>query len=65
MIATIETTEDLLRLLDENQEFRAAVRRKILTDEVLELPAKIAALTEQVALLSKEFASHAAETNKL
>ena len=63
MIATIETTEDLLRLLDENQEFRAAVRRKILTDEVLELPAKIAALTEQVALLSKEFASHAAETN--
>ena len=63
MTETIETTEDLLRLLDENQEFRAAVRRKILTDEVIELPVKIAALTEQVALLSKEFAKFAGDTN--
>ena len=32
----INTTEDLLRLLDENEQFLAAVRHKILTEEFSE-----------------------------
>ena len=39
----IETTEDLLRLLDENEEFLTAVRQKILTDELMSLPARFSA----------------------
>ena len=31
----INTSEDLLRLLDENAEFREAARRHILTDELI------------------------------
>lgn len=33
----INTTDDLLRLLDENEEFRSAVRNKILTEELIKL----------------------------
>ncbi len=46
----IETTEDLLRLLDENEEFLAAVRNKILTQELLALPGR--------------FEEHTAETGR-
>ena len=67
----IETTSDLLRLLDENEEFLTAVRSKILTKELLELPQrfaeyaaetdkKIGALNESVAALIE----HAAETDR-
>ena len=63
----IETTDDLLRLLDENEEFLTLVRSKILTDELLRLPARVddidarlAALTESVAALIE----HAAETDR-
>ncbi len=38
-MTTINTTEDLLSLLRENQEFREAVRDSILTEELLALPA--------------------------
>ena len=38
-MTTINTTEDLLSLLRENQEFREAVRDSILTEELLTLPA--------------------------
>ena len=38
----IETTDDLLRLLDENEEFLTAVRGKILTDDLLRLPEEFA-----------------------
>ena len=43
----IETTEDLLRLLDENPEFLEAVRRKILTDELMRLPAEFSAFRQE------------------
>ena len=42
----IETTEDLLRLLDENTEFLEAVRRKILTAELINLPAEFSAFRQ-------------------
>ncbi len=38
-MTTINTTDDLLSLLQENQEFREAVRKAILTEELLALPA--------------------------
>ena len=37
-MATINTTDDLLRLLDENEQFRDAARYKILTEDLLKLP---------------------------
>ena len=43
----IETTDDLLRLLDENPEFLEAVRRKILTDELMRLPAEFSAFRQE------------------
>ncbi len=39
-MVVINTTDDLLRLLDENEQFRTAVRNKILTEELIKLPAE-------------------------
>ena len=44
----ISTKEDLLRLWHEDDEFRAASRRELLTDELLELPEKFAENARQV-----------------
>ena len=41
-MATINTADDLLTLLNENREFREAVRKAILTEELLSLPAVFA-----------------------
>ena len=38
MIVEIRTSQDLLDLLDNNEEFRRAARRTLLTDGLLELP---------------------------
>ena len=38
----INTTADLIRLLEENDEFRQAVRRHVLTDELVRLPEQFA-----------------------
>ena len=48
MTDEINTTEDLLRLWHEDEEFRAASRRELLTDELLELPEKFAENARQV-----------------
>ena len=45
-MATINTIEDLIRLLDENPEWVEALRSRILTRELLELPARFAEYTE-------------------
>ena len=47
-MTTINTTDDLLSLLNENEEFREAVRRAILTDELLALPAVFTAFASEV-----------------
>ena len=47
-MATINTTDDLIRLLHEDQEFRTAARRELLTEELLALPALHAALATEV-----------------
>ncbi len=42
-MATLDTTEDLLRAARENPEFREAFRREILTEELLGFPQRFAA----------------------
>ena len=42
-MATLDTTDDLLRAARENPEFREAFRREILTEELLALPERFAA----------------------
>ena len=44
--ATINTIEDLVRVLDENPAWLEAVRARLLTRELLELPQKLAAFAE-------------------
>lgn len=48
MASTINTTDDLIRLLTENAEFYQAVRRLILTDELIRLPERFAAFANRV-----------------
>lgn len=48
----IDTVQDLFRILDENPEWLEALRAKILTKELLELPEKHAALADNVATLT-------------
>ena len=48
---TVDTIEDIIRILREKPEIREAARREILTDELLELPEKVAqiiAIQEQM-----------------
>ena len=62
-MATINTIEDLLRLLDENPEWLEALRARLLTRELLELPQTVANLTAEVAALSAEVKAFTAATN--
>ena len=43
---TINTIEDLVRILDENPEWLEALRERLLTRELLEMPQKLAAFAE-------------------
>ena len=47
-MTTINTTEDFLTLLRENQEFREAARQTILTEELLALPAVFSAFASEM-----------------
>ena len=47
-MATINTIQDLLRLLDENPEWVDALRARLLTQELLELPERLARLEATV-----------------
>ena len=48
MATVINTSDDLLKLLAENAEFYQAVRRLVLTDELIELPERFARFTADV-----------------
>ncbi len=41
-MTVIHTADDLIRLLNENDEFRQAVRRHVLSDELIQLPERLA-----------------------
>ena len=50
-MATIDTTDDLLRLVREDSDFRATMRRELLTAELLEVPQRLTALEQSTAAL--------------
>ena len=57
-MVTINTAEDLLRVLRENPEWKEAVRREILTEELMNLPARFdrfVASTEQFIEEQRQF----------
>ena len=56
-IDDIHAVERLMQTLDENPQLLAAVRSRVLTQELLELPGKVAALSETVAALSETVAA--------
>ncbi len=53
-MTTINTTDDLLSLLRDNQEFREAVRQAILSEELLALPAVFNAFASEIRNEVKE-----------
>ena len=50
-MTTINTPDDLIRLVREDDAFRDAMRRELLTAEILETPQRLANLERQVAEL--------------
>ena len=62
MAFTVDDVRDLVRLLDERPEWRAEVRRQLLSDEFLALPEQIAALRLEVQRLDKKIAEQQLET---
>ena len=52
----INTPEDIIRAMDDNPEWLEAVRQRVLTRELMELPDKFARLSETVAELSETVA---------
>lgn len=61
----IDTVQDLFRILDENPEWLEALRAKILTNELLELPENHAALTANVTTLTGDVVSLTARVDTL
>ena len=51
-MATVNSVEDLIRTLDENPEWLEALRARILTRELLEMPENLAQLTADVHALT-------------
>src|SRR5438477_13125987 len=49
MSFTVEDFQDLLRLLEQRPEWRAELRRYVLTDDVVDLPSIVRALAEAQA----------------
>ena len=63
-MTTINTTDDLLSLLRENQEFREAVRQAILSEELLALPATFNAFVSEMREFVSEMRSYTKATDK-
>lgn len=55
----METSDfhDVVRLLEAHPEWRAELRRLVLTDELLALPQQMAKLTEQVTRLTEQMST--------
>ncbi len=58
LMTTINTVEDFLRAMRENAELRSAVRRELLSEELLALPQRFAELTEAFSKHTEDFAEH-------
>ena len=59
-MVTIDNTDDLLRLVREDSDFRATMRRELLTAELLEVPQRLSTLEQGIAALLE----HATATNR-
>ncbi len=53
-MTTINSIDDLLRLLDENEQFLAAVRYKILTEELIRLPHEFGEFQKEVKVFQRD-----------
>lgn len=53
----IKDFHDVIRLLEDHPEWRADLRRLVLTDELLALPQQMTRLTEQVSRLTEQMAT--------
>ena len=53
---TIADVRDLVRLLDERPEWRAEVRRQLLTDEFLAMPGQIAEQRRDIQRIEEQIA---------
>ena len=62
-MTTINTVDDLLRITRDNEEFRAALRRELLTEELLSLPQTVATLTDNVSALAKSIDEYRQSTD--
>ena len=66
-MATLDTTDDLLRAARENREFRETFRREILTEELLAVPndlTELKAVTANIAATGEALLEHADVTNQ-
>ena len=66
-MTTLNTTDDLLRAARDNQEFREAFRRLILTEELVEVPGQLkelTAVTANLAATGQSLLEHAAISNQ-
>lgn len=64
MPSTVDEFRDLLRLLQERPEWRAELRRVVLTDELLALPAQVAELRAETERRFQELAQAQARTER-
>ena len=58
---TVEDFNDLVRILEEKPEWRAALRRQVLTDELLALPEQVASLRAETERRFQELTAQVAE----
>ena len=63
-MTTLNTIEDFLRVVRENAEIRAAVRRELLTGELLSLPQRVSTLTERVNALAESIEVYKEATDR-
>ena len=64
-MATAPTIDEIIRIMREQPEARDAIRREILTDELLELPELFARLTQRVDKLTQRVDDIAVRLDKL
>ena len=65
MVVEIRTSQDLLNLLDNNEEFRRAARRALLTDDLLELPDLVREMQQTQRLMIQRMAQLAERMDRM
>ena len=63
-MTTINTIEDFLRIVREDEELRLAVRRELLTEELLTLPQRVSTLTDNVNALARSIDEYKTATDQ-